>query len=575
MNEESTERKLKFVLMCNGPELQQWQQEALNKLLNEGHASLQLIVMKTEEPMPQQGLVKKLISYPWNRLFFNKYYQYFFRASALKTVSIDEHLKYAAVLRCGVLKKGKYSEYFSDSDIEIIKSFRPDFILKFGFGILRGKILEAAPYGIWSFHHGDEQKFRGVPPAFYEILKKEQVTASILQQLTEKLDGGIILRKGYFPTISHSWKANLEQALKFSVNWPADVCRELALNGNLNRDMAGATTSAPVYKVPGNITMLKFMLRSLYNRVYFHLFEIFRAETWQTGLIQFPAASWPVTAKIIIDPREVKWLKAGKRRKYFADGFSTELYDRLLLLYEDYCYSVRKASIAASWFHLTEKNFSKTFTALSESWHLSYPFLFTHKKKTYCIPESLSHGSIELYELDTHSGQLKYVRPLVEGLAAADPSLLCYEDRWYLFFTPPHATNTELQLWHADTLDGPFVPHVLSPVKADVRNARPAGGFITQGDKLYRPAQDCSQTYGGRVILNEITALSATQFSETAVAVVEPPKGYRGLHTLSFAGNYLYFDVKNFTFVPSATLFQLFKRLGIAKSAKSNSGYDK
>ena len=562
------ERKLKFTLMCNGPQLQQWQREALQLILDEGYASLELIVIPAENNPSKLSWIKKIIHYSWEKLLFKKYYQYFFRPPVFKTVAFNDISANIPVIRSTIIHKGKYSEYFSESDILLIKSYRPDFILKFGFGILRGDILDCTPYGIWSFHHGDEQKFRGVPPAFWEIAKKKKVTAAILQRLTEKLDGGLILRKVYFPTISHSWKANLEQTIRLSVSWPADVCREIATLHSFPANEAGLTTTAPVYKMPGNLTMIRFLLQSLGNRIQFHLHEIFRAEKWQTGLIKMQASELLASANYKIDLSSVTWIGAREKYRYFADGFSIKEKEHLLLLYEDYSYQQRKAHISASWFNVKEGSVSEAMTALSEPWHLSYPFLFTHENKIYCIPESLGHGSVELYELKVSTGRLERMRTLVPGLAAADPSLIYHHQRWYLFFTPAYATNVELHLWHADFLEGPFVPHLLSPVKADIRNARPAGTFFKIDDKLYRPAQDCSQTYGGRVVINEIIALSATTFVETPVATLEPPAGYSGMHTLSFAGDYLYFDVKKFVFIPSSALFQLKKRLRLVKPAK-------
>jgi hypothetical protein len=563
------ERKLKFVLLCNGPQLQQWQREVLELILDEGYAAPELIVMPAKDNPSKSGWIKKILHYPWSKLLFKKYYQYFFRPGIFKTVAFGDLMVNTRIIHCAVSLKGKYSEYFSENDIRLIKSHGPDFILKFGFGILRGDILDCAPYGIWSFHHGDEQKFRGVPPAFWEIVKKERVTAAILQRLTNKLDGGLILRKGYFPTISHSWKGNLEQAIRLSVSWPADVCRQVAMLKSFPASEAGLTTLAPVYKIPDNLTFLRFLFLSLVNRIQFHFHEIFRAEQWQTGLIKMHASELLTAVNGKIDASLVTWIGARQKHRYFADGFSIEARENLLLLYEDYSYQQRKAHISASWFNAKEGSTSEAITALSEPWHLSYPYLFTHENRVYCVPESLEHGSVELYELKPATGKLEHVHCLVRGLAAADASLIYHHQRWYLFFTPAHATNTELHLWHADSLEGPFIPHILSPVKADISNARPGGRFIKIGEKLYRPAQNCTLTYGGSLIINEIKVLSETGFIEVPVATLEPPAGYSGLHTLSFAGGFLYFDVKKFVFIPSSSLFQFKKRLRLIKPAKA------
>ena len=569
MNGASQGKKLKFALLCNGPMLQQWQRESLKLILEEGYASIELIIMPIAKSPAKLSWAKKIRHYTWNKLLFKKYYQYFFRPPLLQAVAFDDFLINVPVVRCNTIRKGKYSEYFSESDIRLIQSYAPDFMLKFGFGIVRGDILNCTPYGIWSFHHGDEQKFRGVPPAFWEIVKNEKVTASMLQRLTEKLDGGLILRKGYFPTITHSWKASLEQAIRLSLSWPADVCREIAELNSFPASEVDVNTTAPIYRMPGNLTLLHFLIRSLVNRIRFHLHEIFRAEKWQTGLIKMQASEILASATKQIDSASVNWIEAKEKHRYFADGFAVKEKDQLLLFFEDYSYCQRKAHISALYFNENEKSVMDVRMALKEPWHLSYPYLFNYENKIYCIPESLEHGSVELYELDVLTGKLEHVRTLVAGLSAADPSLVFHCQRWYLFFTPAHATNIVLNLWHADTLEGPFVPHILSPVKADIRNARPAGAFFEMDKKLYRPAQDCSQTYGGRVVINQIKALTATEFVETPVAAVEPPVGFSGLHTLSFSGDYLYFDAKKFVFISSSAKYQLKKRLRMAKPAKA------
>jgi len=85
--------------------------------------------------------------------------------------------------------------YFNAEDVATINKKDLDFILRFGFNIIRGEILNAARYGVWSFHHDDERKYRGSPPGFWELYYRDPVTGSILQRLTDRLDGGIVLKR--------------------------------------------------------------------------------------------------------------------------------------------------------------------------------------------------------------------------------------------------------------------------------------------------------------------------------------------------------------------------------------------
>jgi hypothetical protein len=74
-------------------------------------------------------------------------------------------------------------------------------------------------------------------------------------------------------------------------------------------------------------------------------------------------------------------------------------------------------------------------------------------------------------------------------------------------------------------LDGVWRPHVLNPLKCDIRSARPAGRPFRLDGRLYRPAQDCSRVYGGGLAINEILDLSPSSFRERTVLTVQPDPG--------------------------------------------------
>ncbi len=565
MKTETERRQLKFAIMCNSLVLQQWQYDTLRLLIESKKASPVLFILRKQENIGRKGFFRRFFTYEWTKILFRKYYQYIFRPAVFRPAALGPLAENVPHIFCLPTVKKKYSQYFSETDIKTIQEYQPDFILKFGFGILRGSVLQAAPYGIWSFHHGDEQKYRGIPPAFYEIIFNDPITGSVLQRITETLDGGIILRKGYFPTINHSWKANLCQAINLTVNWPLNVCSEIIDQLSFPSESVSGISNAPIYKEPTNFTFLTFLIKQFINKIRFHFTEIIFAEKWQTGLVKARPADLVSEYSYDIDEEDAKWLGAKGNDRYFADGFALKGEGRLLLVFEDYNYRKRKAGLSASWYSERQAEFSTPVTVLEEPWHLSYPFLFRADGQIWCMPESLDHGSVELYRYDNQAGKMIRHRTLLEGVSAADPTLVFHQNHWFLFFTPAHATNVELHIWHADTLDGPFEPHELNPVKADISNSRPAGSFFNLDGKLYRPAQDCSQTYGGLVVINEVKLLTETEFLEMPVTSLKPPEGYTGLHTVSFAGDYLYFDCKKFVFSPASSIWQMKRRLRLVK----------
>ena len=55
---------------------------------------------------------------------------------------------------------------YSEEDLELISSKNLDMLVRGCGAILRGRILEICKYGIISFHHGNNDLFRGGPPGF-------------------------------------------------------------------------------------------------------------------------------------------------------------------------------------------------------------------------------------------------------------------------------------------------------------------------------------------------------------------------------------------------------------------------
>lgn len=553
---------LKVAIMINSVTIQKWQYDVIESLLSNTQIKPVLLIMPDKANVYPARLWYKIKNYQWKAILFKKYYQHFFKPSSFRLIEIPQLIANVPVLKCQTFRK-RISEHFNDVDIETIKNYNPDFILKFGFGIIRGDILKVAPMGIWSYHHGDEQKYRGVPPAFWEIYYNNPKTGAILQRLTERLDSGVILRKGLFPTIPHSWRASLDQVISLSVHWPLDVCNEIIAQNTFPDQEEGVETNAPLYRAPGNVTFLAFLGKQFINKIKFHLDEIFYCEFWQTGIIKARTADILSELQYHIETEDVAWFSAKDKNSYYADGFAIKDHERLLLFFEDYSYKNRKGHISASWFSERDSSFSKPVVSLNETWHLSYPFIFKYENNIFCIPESKDHGSVELYQLEAATLKLNRVRTLLPDISAVDPTIINHKNHWYLFFTSGHATNIELNIWHSATLEGPFIPHVLNPVKSNISNSRSAGSLFYLDGKLYRPAQDCSRTYGGRVIINEVKILSEDAFLEMAVSVLEPPQGFEGIHNLSFSGDYMFFDCKRKGFSSANSLYQIKHKLGL------------
>jgi folate-dependent phosphoribosylglycinamide formyltransferase PurN len=107
------------------------------------------------------------------------------RIEPSKTINIEHFLKdYNVPIT--------YTEnLYSKNTIEKIKSISSDvIILVNGFGIIKEPILSLSKYGVLSYHHGNMRKYRGQPPAFWELYNGEKEMGVTVQRLSSGLDCG-------------------------------------------------------------------------------------------------------------------------------------------------------------------------------------------------------------------------------------------------------------------------------------------------------------------------------------------------------------------------------------------------
>ncbi|MGH2572289.1 MAG: glucosamine inositolphosphorylceramide transferase family protein [Actinomycetota bacterium] len=469
-------------------------------------------------------------------------------STALRRVDVQHLLGDVAKIRCRTERRGKWSEYFGEADLASIKDAKLDFILRFGFGIIRGDILTAARYGIWSYHHDDEERYRGGPPCFWEIYREDPVTGAVLQRLTERLDGGIVLHKGWFQTIAHSYVRNRDQVALGAADWPARVCKDI-VNGTAGYlDGPPSRSTAPLDHNPTTRQMAVFLARLVRNFLRAQLRGILQADRWSVGIADRPIETFLGNGQA---PR-IRWLSEPGGSRYLADPFAVPNGDGLALLAEEYDYGRHRGRITL--LQPTEDGDPRSHGDVFRlEGHASYPFVFEHAGMVYCVPETARARRVDLYRATEPPRSWTFVTTLLEGVPALDPTLFRYGDRWWLFFTDrDRGPYTKLCAWFADDIEGPWGPHPQNPLKTDVRSSRPAGTPFVHDGALFRPAQDNSRGYGGAVAINRVLRLTSTEFEEEVVAVVEPDERGpypAGLHTLAAAGERTLLDGKRRVFV--------------------------
>lgn len=553
---EELKRKIRFGVMVDGDTVEQWQFDTI-KLLIDNDIELALIIKNGDETKPYKSFGDKMIHYPYRQILFRIWHRFWFKPEAKRRTSFAEMCHGASLpveMTVMPIIKG-ISTYFKPEDVEKIKAFDLDFILRFGFDIIRGDVLTAAKYGIWSFHHDDERVVRGGPPGFWEFMRDIPRNGVILQQLTDELDKGLILKRIQLDTVLHSYKFNLNRLLEESVFMPLQVAKELIVNGKLEPELS--QSKAPIQHPPRNFMMLKYFWLCFWRKVVFHWNYYFRQEDWNVGYFMHQFE----TDFHLSLQSTIHWLKPPKS-DYFADPFIITTKDDTYLFFEWFSNKNGKADLAVA---KKSENFEVYHKITDFPEHRSYPFVFEYQDVIYCIPEANKTNRVSLYRfVETwHGASLQWDCDLLHGYFV-DSTLYHHNDgRWYLFTTPQNQAHTHLLLFVADDLRGPYRPHYNNPVKVDCHCARPAGKITKTDGELVRPAQNSTRHYGESITLNKIIKLNEYQYIEKEVKEIKPDNNWsynKGVHTLNSDGDITVFDAKRFTFTLTGFCQQIRQR---------------
>jgi hypothetical protein len=355
-----------------------------------------------------------------------------------------------------------------------------------------------------------------------------------------------ILPERYLATTSSILQAlprALERVLR-SIDWQVPT---RGLKTDVSRDQRRSVQYASRVL---SFRLLGCMARGLGHRLWQ---DLFRHEQWTIGIAAAPISAFLREGTL----PSIRWLPPRSGREYVADPFGISLPAGFLVYAERFDYLRGKGAIVTLRFSTPDSQ-PVECRSLELRSHLSYPFLLRDGGRLLGIPENFQSNSISMYDLDQDDPSAwRNCRVLVERFAGVDATVFQWDLRWWLFATDHDSgPDSHLHIWHADTPDGPWIPHLYNPVKIDARSARPGGTPFVADGRLFRPAQDCSRTYGGRVVINEIITLGPDSFEENVVAFVEPEEGSAwpdGLHTLSACGeNITLLDAKRVVFSPAA-----------------------
>lgn len=454
--------------------------------------------------------------------------------------TLAPHLRGVETIEVSPLRRG-FRQRFRPEVVRRIKDKRLDVMLRLGFGILSGDILDCAERGVWSLHHGDDREYRGGPAMFWEIHERSPASGVMLQILTEDLDGGKVLARSFSSTHPFSLFRSRNGAYWKSSDLIPRALRLLHRRGwtgleRLAARHAKADYRKPIYRTPGNFRMFSFLSRIAIRYASAKVTRAFWKERWFIAFRRRRAD----TADVDLGGSPFT-LVPPEPGTFAADPFVVREGGAHHIFYEEGDLATGKGVIARLSVE-PDGRFSSRRIVLARDYHLSYPMVFRWGGEHFMIPETRQNGTIELYRASRFPDEWKLEKVLFGGVQAADPTIVEHEGGLWLFVNMSVSGGPiydELFAFHAHEPAGDWTPHPLNPIVSDVRRARPAGKLFRSGGRLYRPGQDNSARIGHAIELARVESLTPDDYRETPYRRLGPRwlPGNLATHTYNFDGD--------------------------------------
>lgn len=503
-----------------------------------GFARIELVILNTPPVQSRPGLRTRLRNH-WRSTLYHQYEKWDYRQNkagndAKAPTDLSTLLSGIASIAVHPIRNG-FTDRIPEDELAAIRGRNLDVLFRFGFRIIRGGILSAARYGTWSFHHDDNREYRGGPPLFWEIYEGNPVSGTILQVLTESLDGGRVLYRGHSSTDFTSLYRNRNPIYWKTAEYALRRLRDLHQRGfefleSLPTYQEKDTYSRGIYRTPTTPQMLNFIARLFLRKLQAWIHSLLFGSTpqWFLGIrrrsVQHGFAD-PSDYRLMLPPKD----------RFYADPFLVEKDGKTFLFLEDFRFNEGRAVISYCELQ-ADGSPGEPVEVLRRPYHLSYPFIFEDGGEMYMIPETKANRTVELYRATDFPAVWNLEAVLLSNVYAVDATIHKVGNRFWMFAgvsNGRYSNCDELGLFFADSPTGPWTPHPCNPVLSDVRRSRPAGALFYDGHRLIRPSQDCSKAYGGALVFSEVLALSETAYDERPIARLDSGwvRGNLGTHT--------------------------------------------
>lgn len=423
---------------------------------------------------------------------------------------------------------------YSQEDLGRIRKSNLDILVNVSDGIPTDELLDLCQFGVISVKFSSNRA-----PGFWEVVRRERSTYFVIERLTGEQPRGDVLFEGGIPTSPfYAW--NLARVCLKANYHLHGLLEDLGASQKMPEATNKTPYCYPLHIKPSTGSLLSYPFRT---------FRYLGGKMLRN--IQGKSRRWGVAYQFVADWRSAILCKSTIIRnppnRFLADPFIAFKDGYHVCLVEDFDYTRGKGKISA--FKITADGYTELGTALEESFHLSYPFVFEDRGDLYMCPETSAANDIRLYKCISFPLTWRLHRILKANVSAADTSIFKADGKWWMLTNIDSSGIgehcSELHLFYADTLDSSeWAPHRLNPIVIDPLRAR-NGGLLVSSGNIYRVFQTHGfDMYGESMGIAQITKLTQDSYAEECLCTL-PAKFFPrliGAHTYSFERGLLAFD---------------------------------
>lgn len=240
---------------------------------------------------------------------------------------------------------------------------------------------------------------------------------------------------------------------------------------------------------------------------------------------------------------KIEWMKHSYKDRWFADPFIFKVTNEDIIVFVEECNIENPKGILCELvIDKKSKKLKHRYVLLELDTHLSYPFIINSEGKTYVCPENGASGCLNIYEYDNINHKL--IKPqLLLKEAVADASIFIHKGKTLMIATKFPETQENAFVYEAENFMSKFNQCSKHPFATTKNSSRPGGDWISIGDKVFRPAQNCEKMYGGSLKVMSVS-INGNQVSEYTYFEIFPftYKYNLGLHTINFNEGYCVID---------------------------------